>query len=229
MDQLADRWKNVQQKIEQACYRVGRTPTEVHVVAVTKYIDIEETKQVLTFGLNHIGESRVQAATLKWKALGNRAIWHFIGHLQRNKVKEVVGRFSYLHSLDRFSLVEELARCLRQKNVTIQCFIQVNLSGEETKFGVSAHQLEEFAREVANFSLIEVVGLMTMAPIVAKKEEVRPIFRELKRLQARIRRFDHARLRVPHLSMGMSQDYEIAIEEGATWIRLGSALVGGNR
>jgi pyridoxal phosphate enzyme (YggS family) len=190
---------------------------------------MEETKRVLDLGLDHIGESRVQDAIPKWNSLGDRGTWHFIGHLQRNKAKDVIGRFSYLHSLDKFSLAEELDRRLQQKNETIKCFIQVNVSGEETKFGISPNELEEFALEMANFSSIEVIGLMTMAPIVEKTEEVRPVFRELKRLQEQIRRLNHPRLSVPHLSMGMSQDYEVAIEEGATWIRLGSVLVGGSK
>jgi PLP dependent protein len=226
MDELAYRWERIQQRIQQCCHRTGRDPKEVHVVAVTKYIDEEKTKQVLDFGLQHIGESRVQEATLKWDLLGGQGIWHFIGHLQRNKIKNVIGRFSYLHSLDTFSLAEELDRQLKQKDLTMSCFIQVNVTGEATKFGILVHELEEFIREVVHFSSIEVMGLMTMAPIVERMEETRPIFRELKKWQERIQRFDHPRLRVPHLSMGMSQDYEIAIAEGATWIRLGSILVG---
>jgi pyridoxal phosphate enzyme (YggS family) len=177
--------------------------------------------------LDHIGESRVQDALPKWKELGNRGTWHFIGHLQRNKVKDVVGRFTYLHSLDRFSLAQEIERRIQQQQLNpLRAFIQVNVSGEDTKFGISPQELEEFALEVANLSSIEIVGLMTMAPIAHDPEEVRPVFRELKHLQEKIQRLNHPRLQVPHLSMGMSQDFEIAIEEGATWIRLGSVLVG---
>lgn len=230
MIQLRHRYEDVQRRIREACHRVGRDPKEVQIVAVTKYIDTEQTKQVLDLGLEHIGESRIQDALPKYEAL-KRGTWHFIGHLQRNKVKNVIGNFSYLHSLDRFSLAEELDRRISQKGgPAIRCFLQVNVSGEETKFGINPSELEEFSLEVANLSNIEVVGLMTMAPIAERPEEVRPVFRELKHLQQKIQRLNHPRLQVPHLSMGMSQDFEIAIEEGATWIRLGTVLVGsGNR
>ncbi|SEN08848.1 YggS family pyridoxal phosphate-dependent enzyme [Lihuaxuella thermophila] len=227
MEELKNRWKQIQERIEKACHRVGRDPNGVHVVAVTKYVDMEATSRILDLGLEHIGESRVQDALPKWKELGNRGTWHFIGHLQRNKVKDVVGRFTYLHSLDRFSLAQEIERRIKQQQSgPLRAFIQVNVAGEDTKFGISPQELEEFALEVANLSSIEIVGLMTMAPIAEDPEEVRPVFRELKHLQEKIQRLNHPRLQVPHLSMGMSQDFEIAIEEGATWIRLGSVLVG---
>lgn len=206
---------------------MGRDPNEVRVVTVTKYLDVEGTKQVLDAGFDHIGESRVQQAIPKWKELGNRGVWHFIGHLQSNKVKEVIGRFQYLHSLDRFSLAKEINRRAMQRNQTIRCFLQVNVSGEESKFGIAPNELTEFALEVAQLPQIEIVGLMTMAPKVDRPEEVRPVFRELKRCQQRLIKLESPRLQVPHLSMGMSQDFDIAIEEGATWIRLGSVLVGG--
>lgn len=227
---LSQRYEEVQKRIQQACHRAGRDPKEVQIVAVTKYLDTTQTSQVLDLGLEHIGESRIQDALPKYEAI-NRGTWHFIGHLQRNKVKYVVGRFAYVHSLDRFSLAEELDKRIRKEGgQPIRCFLQVNVSGEETKFGISPSELEDFALEVANLSNIEVVGLMTMAPIVDRPEETRPVFRELKHLQQKIQRLNHPRLQVPHLSMGMSQDFEIAIEEGATWIRLGTVLVGsGNR
>lgn len=226
MVELTQRWEHIQQRIHQACHRVGRDSNEVQVVAVTKYVDIETTQHVLDLGLDHIGESRVQDAIPKWNMLGQRGTWHFIGHLQRNKVKDVIGRFQYVHSLDRYSLAEEIARRAEQQQANINCFIQVNVSGEKSKFGISPSELEDFAMEMANFSSIEIAGLMTMAPIVDKPEEVRPVFRELKRLQLKLQELNHPRLTLPHLSMGMSQDFEIAIEEGATWIRLGSLLVG---
>ncbi|MGA9175053.1 MAG: YggS family pyridoxal phosphate-dependent enzyme [Thermoactinomyces sp.] len=227
MDELANRWENVQQRIKRACHRAGRDPKEVNVVAVTKYVDLETTKHVLDLGLSHIGENRVQDALPKMRAIGDRGVWHFIGHLQRNKVKDVIGRFRYLHSLDRPSLAEELDRRIRSHHSEpLRCFIQVNVSGEMSKSGISPQELEEFALHVANYSTIDVVGLMTMAPIAEHPEEVRPVFRELKRLQEKLQRLNQPRLQVPHLSMGMSQDFDIAIEEGATWIRLGSVLVG---
>ncbi|MGA8943182.1 MAG: YggS family pyridoxal phosphate-dependent enzyme [Thermoactinomyces sp.] len=229
MNEFANRWENIKRRVERACRRAARNPEEVNVLAVTKYLDIEDTRLVLDAGLTHIGENRVQNALPKWNELGNLATWHFIGHLQRRKVKDVVGRFAFIHSLDRFSLAEEIDRRVSAGGYPPQrCFLQVNVSGEQSKYGISPQELEEFACEVANLPNIEIVGLMTMAPIADNPEEVRPVFRELKRLQGKLQRLK-PRLRVPHLSMGMSQDFEIAIEEGATWIRLGSVLVGGGK
>lgn len=223
---LEGRWQSVYQRIEQAAHRAGRDPNEVNVITVTKYLDSPMTSRVLDIGLEHIGENRVQIALKKWEALGHRGTWHFIGNLQRRKVKDILNRFSYLHSLDRFSLAEEIEKRAQAQNVSLKCFIQVNISGEKTKSGISPQELKEFAMEVANLSCIEIVGLMTMAPKTDHPEEVRPIFRELKQKQQELQNLDHPRLQVPHLSMGMSQDFEIAIEEGATWIRLGSIIVG---
>ncbi|SDY59897.1 YggS family pyridoxal phosphate-dependent enzyme [Thermoactinomyces sp. DSM 45892] len=226
MQELERRLREVQQRIEQACQRVGRDPAGVNVVAVTKYIDIEKTKHVLDAGCLHIGESRVQDAVPKWKELHNRGTWHMIGHLQRNKAKEVVGRFSYLHSLENIELAKEIDRRAQPIQAKMKCFIQVNISGEETKFGISRKELEDFTIEMANFSSIEVVGLMTMAPHIENREEIRSVFRELKECQHRLQKKQIPHVPMTELSMGMSQDFEIAIEEGATWIRLGSILVG---
>lgn len=224
--ELADRWNSINQRIGQAAHRVGRDPNEIRVVTVTKYLDLEQTREILDLGLDHIGENRAQNALSKWNELGDRGIWHFIGRLQRRKVKDILNRFSYLHSLDRFSLAQEIEKRAKAQNTSLKCFIQVNVSGEKSKAGISPQELKEFSMEVANLSSIEIVGFMTMAPKTDNPEEVRPLFRELRQRQEDLQKLNHPRLEVPHLSMGMSQDFEIAIEEGATWIRLGSVLVG---
>jgi pyridoxal phosphate enzyme (YggS family) len=198
-------------------------------VAVTKYVDADAIREVLDVGLTDIGESRVQEAVPKWKALDGRGTWHFIGHLQRNKVKDVVTRFTYIHSLDRYPLAEEINRRARQVDRIMRCFIQVNVSGEQSKFGLPPSEVVEFAREVAELPYIRIEGLMTMAPRSDNSEEIRPIFRRLREIRDEIRRLGDPKLQVPHLSMGMSQDYTVAVEEGATWLRLGSVLVGGSR
>lgn len=223
MRNFPERIAEIQHRVAQACKRAGRSAEEVNVVAVTKYIDIESTGQVMKAGCLHIGESRVQHAVPKWKQLGDRGTWHFIGHLQRNKAKEIVGRFEYLHALESLQLAAELDKRCAKDQTKIKCFIQVNVSGEKTKFGISPAELNDFARSMANFSHIELAGLMTMAPNTPNREEVRPVFRELRRLQTDLQ---SQQIAVPHLSMGMSQDFEVAIEEGATFVRLGSILVG---
>ncbi|WP_091734747.1 YggS family pyridoxal phosphate-dependent enzyme [Marininema mesophilum] len=222
-------WRVVKGEIDTACRQVNRDPEEINVVTVTKYVDQKRTQEALDAGLLHIGESRVQDAVPKWEALGKRGIWHFIGHLQRNKAKAVVGKFSYLHSLDRFSLAEELSKRCDTVGENIRCFLQVNVAGEESKFGLSPKELPEFAREVSQLPGIQLEGLMTMAPYVENPEEVRPIFRHLRVLRQELRQLDELLLTLPHLSMGMSRDYRVAIEEGATYIRLGSVLVGGGK
>jgi PLP dependent protein len=229
MEDLRHRWNRTRELIEAACRRSGRDPRDVRVVAVTKYVDADAIREVLDVGLTDIGESRVQEAVPKWKALDGRGTWHFIGHLQRNKVKDVVTRFTYIHSLDRYSLAEEINRRARQIDRKMRCFIQVNVSGEESKFGLPPGEVAEFAREVAELPYIHLEGLMTMAPRSDDSEEVRPIFRRLREIRDEIRQLGDPRLRLPHLSMGMSQDYTVAVEEGATWLRLGSVLVGGSR
>src|SRR5690606_14864212 len=179
MDELQRRWSRVKEEIEAACRRSGRDPRDVRVVAVTKYVDSDTIRQVLDIGLKDIGESRVQEAVPKWEALDGRGTWHFIGHLQRNKVKDVVTRFTYIHSLDRFSLAEEINRRASRVDRKMRCFIQVNVSGEKSKFGLPPNEVAEFAREVAEFPYIQLEGLMTMAPRSDNSEEVRPIFRRL--------------------------------------------------
>ncbi|WP_420894167.1 YggS family pyridoxal phosphate-dependent enzyme [Staphylospora marina] len=230
MEELLQRKQRVMETIREACRRSGRDPGDVRVIAVTKYVDAETTRNVLDAGLEHIGESRAQDANVKHKILEGRGTWHFIGHLQRNKVKDIIGKFVYVHSLDRWSLAEEIDKRVKAAGVgPVSCFIQVNVSGEQTKFGISPRELEEFARETANLSGIDIAGLMTMAPVVEHPEEARPVFRELRRLRDHLLRLEIPRLRPVHLSMGMSQDYGVAVEEGATWVRLGSVLVGGGK
>lgn len=226
METILHQRDEVERQIHEACRRCGRDPRDVTIIAVTKYVDLNQTRAALDAGLIHIGESRVQEAVPKWEALSDRGTWHFIGHLQRNKVKQVVGRFSYIHSLDRYTLAEEVNRRAEQKEKVQRCFIQVNVSGEASKRGVSPEELMEFAQEVAQFPYIQIEGLMTMAPFTENPDETRPVFRGLKHLQERLQALQHPRLDVPHLSMGMSRDYPIAVEEGATFLRLGSVLLG---
>lgn len=227
MNELRQRWEQIRETIATACVRAGRDLNDVRVVAVTKYVDLDTTRAVLEAGIEDIGESRVQEAVPKFEALNGRGIWHFIGHLQRNKVKDVINRFTYIHSLDRYSLAKEIQSRAEKADKRVKCFIQVNVSGEETKHGIAPEELMDFAREVAETCpRIQVVGLMTMAPKTEQPEEVRPFFRRLKQLQIDLQKLGDPRLQVPHLSMGMSQDYPIAVEEGATFLRLGSVLVG---
>jgi len=216
----------VEERVARACARAGRDRSEVRIIAVTKYVSLETTGQALRHGLTHIGENRWQDAQAKWEAFGHEGTWHFIGHLQTNKVKDVVGKFAYIHSLDRLSLAKEIDKKAAALGITAQCFIQLNVSGEETKYGLPPEELVSFVESVRSFEHIRVVGLMTMAPYEAEPEATRPVFRGLRELRDELNRERLLGYEVPHLSMGMSNDFEVAIEEGATWIRLGSVLVG---
>jgi pyridoxal phosphate enzyme (YggS family) len=220
--------EGVERRIAAACERSGRSRSEIQVIAVTKYVSLERTKETVNAGFLHIGENRWQDAKEKWEALQEMegVVWHFIGHLQTNKVKDVLGRFEMIHSLDRWSLAEELQKKAKKLGIVIPCFIQLNVSGEETKYGLPPNELNAFLERLRGCDAIEVVGFMTMAPYETDPEVTRPVFRELRRLKDEANRLGVYGKPVHHLSMGMSGDFEVAIEEGATWIRLGSLLVG---
>jgi len=223
---LQERLAEIEHRIHEACRRSGRSDEAVEIIAVTKYTTLETTERVLRLGVAHIGESRAQDAQVKWEALHPGGTWHFIGHLQTNKVKDIVGKFDYIHSLDRMSLAQEIEKKAARLGIASKCFLQVNVSGEGSKQGVAPEELFAFAREVAQMQHIRVVGLMTMAPLEADAETTRPVFRGLRQLRDELNDRRIFPYPVPHLSMGMSNDYEVAIEEGATWVRLGSVLVG---
>lgn len=220
--------ERVECRIVEACERSGRRREDVRVIAVTKYVSTEGTTAAVEAGFHHIGENRWQDAREKWHALqGNKEVyWHFIGHLQTNKVKDVLGRFWSIHSLDRLSLAEEIQKRAKRLDIVVPCFVQLNVSGEETKYGLPPEELPMLLERLNDLDSIDVIGLMTMAPHEDDPEQTRPVFRRLRELR------DEANLKqlykkpIAHLSMGMSNDFEVAIEEGATWIRLGSVLVG---
>lgn len=222
---IRENLERIKNEIEQICTEQGRDPESVHVVAVTKYVSVERTKEAIEAGVQHIGENRTDGMNKKQEEIEKECTWHFIGTLQSRKVKEVINNIDYLHSLDRMSLAKEVDKRLDDGKV-LNCFVQVNVSGEETKSGLSPDEVIPFIKELEKYKGIRVVGLMTMAPFYEDPEQTRPIFRKLRELRDRV----HA-LNLPHapcteLSMGMSNDYIVALEEGATFIRIGSSLVG---
>ncbi|MBT2288048.1 YggS family pyridoxal phosphate-dependent enzyme [Paenibacillus albidus] len=223
---LQGRIAEVEERIIRACAASGRDRSEVKAIAVTKYVSLEMVSSVLDAGLMHVGENRWQDAELKWKALGDRGTWHFIGHLQTNKVKDVIGKFQYIHSLDRLSLARELQKKAAAAEQDVHVFVQVNISGEDTKYGLPPESVPDFLREIAGLDRIKVIGLMTMAPFEGDPELTRPVFRGLRELRDELNRLAVTKEPITELSMGMSNDYEVAIQEGATWVRLGTVLVG---
>lgn len=223
---LQERIAEVEERVALACVATGRDRNDVKVIAVTKNVSLEMVSSVLEAGLEHVAESRWQDAEHKWKVLGDQGTWHFIGHLQTNKVKDIIGKFQYIHSLDRMSLAQELHKKAIATDQEVNVFLQVNISGEDTKFGLSPEAVPGFLRDIANLNRVKVIGLMTMAPLVGDPELTRPVFRGLRELRDELNQLALTPGPITELSMGMSNDFEVAIQEGATWVRLGTLLVG---
>lgn len=213
----------VQKEIEAACERVGRSLQDITIVAVTKTVGIEKTREVLEAGVIHLGENRNEGLLEKYENFGEKATWHFIGSLQSRKVKEIVNEIDYLHALDRLSLAKEIQK---RATKTVRCFVEVKTSTEESKQGIALDEVIEFIENLKQFDKIEVVGLMTMAPFTDDETEIRNCFQALRKLQKQVQELCLSYAPCTELSMGMSNDYIIAIEEGATFIRLGTILVG---
>ncbi|QHE52116.1 YggS family pyridoxal phosphate-dependent enzyme [Pontibacillus sp. HMF3514] len=220
---VAENLETIQANIRQACDRAGRSNNEISVIAVTKYVTIDRAKQAIEAGVEHLGENRVEGMNEKYDEIGQGVQWHFIGTLQSRKVKEVIDQVSMIHSLDRKSLAKEINKRTDRK---VPCFVQVNVSGEDSKHGLEPEEVIPFIDSLRNYENIEVTGLMTMAPYIEDQDKLRSIFRKLRTIKEEVETKDWAHAPCKHLSMGMSNDYEIAIEEGATHIRIGSKLVG---
>ncbi len=221
MAKIENNLQNIREKILAAKETV-QAQQDVQIIAVTKQVDIARTQEAIAAGLVHLGENRPEGLHSKTAHVAG-ATWHFIGTLQTRKVKQVIQHIDYLHSLDRMSLAEEIEKRAERK---VKCFVQANVSGEASKHGIATEEVIPFIQELEKFSKIEVVGLMTMAPHVEDAAEIRQVFQKLKKLQQEV-----AALQLPYapcteLSMGMSNDYEIAVQEGATFVRIGTALVG---
>lgn len=222
--EVRERAQSIQTRIEESCQKSGRSKDDVHLIAVTKYVSAATAQEALESGIQHIGENRLEGLIEKQARIGrNGAVWHFIGSLQSRKVKDVLPNIDYLHSLDRLSLAKEIEK---RAELQIACFVQVNVSGEDSKHGLPLDKVESFIQDLSPFSKIKVVGLMTMAPLTEDQTLIRPLFRRLKELQEKIAAKGYAHAPCNQLSMGMSNDFEVAIEEGATFIRIGTALVG---
>uniref|UniRef100_A0A7V0Z4F3 Pyridoxal phosphate homeostasis protein n=1 Tax=candidate division WOR-3 bacterium TaxID=2052148 RepID=A0A7V0Z4F3_UNCW3 len=213
----------LKERIEKAANRVNRNPDEITLVAVTKTVPPDIILQAIDCGIKIIGENRVQEAKEKFNIIGNRVQWHMVGHLQTNKVKDALKIFSLIHSLDSIKLAEEIEK--RATN-TAECLIEVNTSGEPTKFGIKPEDLFKFYEDLKNFKKIKVLGLMTIGPgwAITDPEASRSSFKLLHDLRDELAQaFDQD---FPILSMGMTSDFEIAIEEGSNMIRIGTAIFG---
>lgn len=213
----------IQSQIADACNKAGRHPEEVKIIAVTKYVSPERAQEAIDAGVIHLGENRDEGMLHKIGRLEDKPVWHFIGTLQTRKVKNIIEHVTYIHSLDRLSLAKEINKRAHSK---MKCLVQVNASGEESKHGLNPDDVTRFVRELTQFPNIEVSGLMTMAPFTDDEQVVRDCFRTMKRLQADIQSLQLENAPCDELSMGMSNDFKIAVEEGSTMVRIGTALVG---
>ncbi len=217
---------DVRERIVSSCSRSGRNPDDVVLVAVTKYATLAQTQSAIEAGCGVLGEARWPDYAEKIERFGKQVIWHFIGHLQTNKVKYAIDDFQVIHSLDRLSLAKELSRQAELKGKTLDVFIQVNVSGEDSKFGLVPADVAGFVQSVFDFPGLRPIGLMTMAPLTDDPEMARPHFRALRELRDQLNNMLPQERFLPGLSMGMSNDFEVAIEEGATHVRVGSGLFG---
>jgi pyridoxal phosphate enzyme, YggS family len=221
---IAENLKAVRQRISMSCERSGRPVDAVKLVCVTKEASIPEIEEVLALGVKDIGENRVQDALVKYKAIGGGLAWHMIGHLQTNKVRDAVGISSLIHSVDSLRLAEAIDREAKRAGKIQDVLIQVNVSGEESKFGISRDEVRPFFEKAASYNNVNIAGLMTIAPEAGDPEDARPHFRALRELRDQLNEIQDTRYKIQILSMGMTNDFEVAIEEGSTMVRIGRAI-----
>jgi pyridoxal phosphate enzyme (YggS family) len=223
---IAANLASIHQEIETTCRECGRNPAGVRLVAVAKTKSPELVEAALAAGQAVIGESYVQELVTKTDLIRTPAEWHFIGHLQSNKAKYLVGRVALIHSVDRLSLAREIDKQWGKSGVTANILLQVNLAEEESKSGTTLQEAEALARAIAPLQHVRLRGLMTLPPYCPDPEEVRPYFRQLRQLAEHLSDCSLPGVSMDELSMGMSHDFRIAIEEGATLVRIGTAIFG---
>ena len=211
----------VRQQVETARNKANRQD-QVNVIAITKYVDVATTEALVKTGIQHIGENRVDKFLEKYQALKEYDLtWHLIGSLQRRKVKDVINLVDYFHALDSVKLAQEIQK---RAEHPIKCFLQVNISGEESKHGFAPDELDDVLAEIAQLDKIEIVGLMTMAPFESSQEELQDIFSKTHQLQKQLEKKQLKNMPFSELSMGMSRDFEVAIANGATYVRIGTSF-----
>lgn len=220
---IAENLHKIEQEIQESCALVSRNRQEITMVAVTKSVDSITANELVELGVTDLAENRVDKLLEKKQSLSHyqQIKWHLIGNLQRRKVKLIINEIDYFHALDSLRLAQEIQKRAEHQ---INCFIEVNVSGEESKHGVKPEELQSFVKGLQDLDKIHVVGLMTMAPYEASQQEVRAVFSTLKQLQESVKEQNLQYAPCTELSMGMSQDFKTAIEEGATFVRIGTAL-----
>lgn len=220
MDYIQDNIEKVRARVAASAVRSGRTPDDITIVAVSKYVEVEKIRRAMELGLGILAENRVQEMNDKYPQLPG-AVWHIIGHLQTNKVKYAVGRAAMIHSVDSLRLLEEIDRQAEKLGIVQEILLELNISGEESKYGLTNEEFRYIISKLEEFPSVRLRGIMTMAPNYDDKELCRPIFRKAKEIFDELNAKDKG---INVLSMGMSGDFEVAVEEGATHVRIGSAI-----
>lgn len=223
---VAENLKDVEKRIQRACERSGRSRDEVTLIAVSKTKPLEMLEEAYTAGARYFGENKVQELTDKYDAMSKDIHWQMIGHLQRNKVKYIIDKAELIHSVDSLRLAETINKEAAKKNMTANILLEVNMAKEVTKFGLMPEEVFDFVKEIVRFPNIRVQGLMTIAPFVENPEENRIHFANLRKLSVDIGKEKVNNVNMSILSMGMTNDFEVAIEEGATMVRVGTAIFG---
>jgi pyridoxal phosphate enzyme (YggS family) len=224
---IKENLKSIKSNIKQYSNNVNRNSEEVTLIAVTKTVDVDKVLEAIEYGVKDVGENKPQELARKYDIIGDKVRWHLIGSLQTNKVKYIIDKVSMIHSLDREALCEEIQKRAEKIDRTIDCLVQVNISKEDSKHGLYEEEVINFIKNVSsNYKNINIKGLMTMAPFTQDEDEVRNVFRRLKNLSLDIDKLDIPNVSMDYLSMGMSNDYKIAIEEGSTIVRIGTSIFG---
>ena len=226
MEKLSENIKNVFQNIEKAAHLSGRDASDIILLAATKTVDPERINAAINLGIEHIGENRVQEFTEKYESITKNAVHHFIGHLQSNKVKYLLPHISLIHSVESEKLLDEIERISKKHGKETSVLLEINASGEESKFGIEFSEAEEFIKNNQKREYCKIKGLMTIGPNCHEEKAIRSAFKKMKELFDTLSEKEYKNCEMKYLSMGMSGDYEIAIEEGANIVRVGSAIFG---
>lgn len=226
METMEQNIAQVRQNIKQAAEKAGRNPDDILLLAVSKTKPVEQIKEAVSYGLTSLGENKVQEIMDKYEPMGEGIHWHLIGHLQTNKVKYIIDKVDMIHSVESIRLAEEIEKRAAAKDKVMDILIEVNIAQEESKFGIPVEEVESFLQEVSKFTHICVRGLMTVAPFVENPEENRLYFRKMRELLVDINAKKIHNINMDVLSMGMTGDYMVAIEEGATIVRVGTGIFG---
>lgn len=217
---------HVKERIKKAAERSGRMTDDITIIAVTKTVDVEHIKAAVDYGIKNLGENRVQELTAKYPYISNDVRWHMIGRLQTNKVKYIIDKVSLIHSVDSIKLLKEIDKRSEITNRMMDILIEVNVAGEASKGGVAVEDVIDFVKQSAAFENISIKGLMTVALQADDPEIVRPYFTQMKELSCKIEKLGLGNVEMKYLSMGMSGDFEVAIEEGSNMVRIGTAIFG---